>query len=246
MIALTHSRLPNDELMAERCPEFDLVCGGHDHDYVVKPHGPAGVWVVKSGTDFRQLTEVRVTVPEGPPPYARGAISVRTVRHDTVAALPDDPAMAAIVGEFMAAREKQLAVPLGDVVVELDARFSTVRTQESNAGNLVADCLRRVLHADCCLINGGLLRADRVQGPGKYLVKDLVDLLPMATQAVLLEVPGALIPALLENSVAKCVRARARIPPPRRARSRCPPPPHPQVPRAGGALWAGVGHPLLL
>ena len=30
VVALTHSRLPNDELMAERCPEFDLVCGGHD------------------------------------------------------------------------------------------------------------------------------------------------------------------------------------------------------------------------
>ncbi len=175
VVALTHSRLPNDELMAERCPEFDLVCGGHDHDYVVKPHGPAGVWVIKSGTDFRQLTEVRVELPDGPPPYARADIRVRCVRHDTVAALPDDPEMAAIVDEFMAAREKQLAVPLGDVTVELDARFATVRTQESNVGNLVADCLRRSLHADCCLINGGLLRADRVQGPGKYIVKDLVD-----------------------------------------------------------------------
>ena len=36
IIALTHSRLPNDELLAERCPEIDMICGGHDHDYVVK------------------------------------------------------------------------------------------------------------------------------------------------------------------------------------------------------------------
>ena len=75
--------------------------------------------------------------------------------------------------------------------------------QESNAGNLVADCLRYALHGDCCLINGGLLRADAIQGPGPYTVKNLVDLLPMATQAVMLEVPGALFPSILNNAVCK-------------------------------------------
>jgi 5'-nucleotidase len=203
IVALTHSRLPNDELLAERCPEIDLICGGHDHDYVVKQHGPHSTWVVKSGTDFRALTELRLTFPDTPPPFNRGDVTIRATRHDTLASLPEEPNMKAILNEFLASREKSMAVELGVVEVELDARFSTVRTKESNAGNLVAGCLKKALHGDCCLINGGLLRADRVQGPGSYTVKDLVDLLPMATQAVLLEMPGSLIPSILENSVCK-------------------------------------------
>ena len=36
MIALTHMRWPNDELLAREVDGIDLVLGGHDHDYGVK------------------------------------------------------------------------------------------------------------------------------------------------------------------------------------------------------------------
>ena len=172
--------------------------------YVVKQHGPHGVWIVKSGTDFRALTELRISFPETPAPYARGSVAVAWKKHDIVAGLPEDPAMKAILDEYLLSREKQMAAEMGYVDCELDARFATVRTKESNAGNLVADILVQAHHhkgAECCIINGGLLRADRVQGPGKYLVKDLVDILPMSTISVLLGVPGKLFGSILENSV---------------------------------------------
>jgi 5'-nucleotidase len=31
IIAITHSRLPNDEKLGDECPELDMICGGHDH-----------------------------------------------------------------------------------------------------------------------------------------------------------------------------------------------------------------------
>ena len=27
-------RIPNDRLLAEQCPEIDIILGGHDHHYV--------------------------------------------------------------------------------------------------------------------------------------------------------------------------------------------------------------------
>lgn len=36
VIALTHMRLPNDELLCREVPEIDLVLGGHDHNYFCK------------------------------------------------------------------------------------------------------------------------------------------------------------------------------------------------------------------
>jgi 5'-nucleotidase len=213
IIAITHSRLPNDELLASECPQLDMIFGGHDHDYVTKQM-PNGVWVVKSGTDFRALTEIRASFPEPLAgdaaiqdgvfrPYPLGTVKITTTKHDIVASLPEDPAMKAILAEYLDSREKAMQVPIGFCEVPLDARFSVVRTRESNAGNLVADLLRKALHGDCALINGGTLRADRIQGPGEYKVKDLVDLLPMPTQCVLLEIPGGLFPSILENAVAK-------------------------------------------
>ena len=49
VIALTHMRVPNDQLLAASVPEFDLVLGGHDHERweeLVEPHG---VQLIKSG-----------------------------------------------------------------------------------------------------------------------------------------------------------------------------------------------------
>ena len=37
LIALTHIGLRQDRLLAERCPLFDLILGGHSHDVLVQP-----------------------------------------------------------------------------------------------------------------------------------------------------------------------------------------------------------------
>lgn len=51
MIALTHMRAPNDRRLAKEVAEIDLICGGHDHDYLVEEAiGPTGALLVKSGT----------------------------------------------------------------------------------------------------------------------------------------------------------------------------------------------------
>ena len=62
VIALTHMRVPNDELLARECGDvLDLILGGHDHHYAVKKIGEHGCYVVKSGTDFRDLTSLELT-----------------------------------------------------------------------------------------------------------------------------------------------------------------------------------------
>jgi len=77
VIALTHMREPNDVRLAAEVPDIDLILGGHDHLYAVHhvPYTPAdgtvavaekdlsarstGGLVVKSGTDFRNITLIR-------------------------------------------------------------------------------------------------------------------------------------------------------------------------------------------
>jgi len=64
VIALTHMRSPNDKKLAAEVPELDLILGGHDHDVehaVIK-----GVPVIKSGTDFRNFSRIRLWFTDTP------------------------------------------------------------------------------------------------------------------------------------------------------------------------------------
>lgn len=91
VIAVTHMRLPNDRLAA-RIPGVDLVLGGHDHHYVYEP-AVEGVSapLVKSGTNFRDLSSVQLAVGAG------GAVEVEVTRHSITSAVPEDKGIAAVV-----------------------------------------------------------------------------------------------------------------------------------------------------
>lgn len=58
VVALTHFRTPNDIRLADSVPEIDLILGGHDHDYEIikRPN----CYVVKSGTDFREFSLIKL------------------------------------------------------------------------------------------------------------------------------------------------------------------------------------------
>jgi 2',3'-cyclic-nucleotide 2'-phosphodiesterase (5'-nucleotidase family) len=55
---------------------------------------------------------------------------------------------------------------VGESAVDLDGRFATVRTQESNLGNFVADVFREASRADVALLNSGSLRSDIIHPAG--------------------------------------------------------------------------------
>jgi len=59
VIALTHMRLPNDERLAIEAPEIDLILGGHDHVY--EKLFINDILTLKSGTDFRNFSVLKVS-----------------------------------------------------------------------------------------------------------------------------------------------------------------------------------------
>jgi 5'-nucleotidase len=58
IIALTHMRLPNDRILAQNCPQIDLILGGHDHSSVCEVVN--SVTIVKSGSDFEEFSDIKV------------------------------------------------------------------------------------------------------------------------------------------------------------------------------------------
>ena len=61
VVVLTHMDQVEDERLAREVVGLDLVLGGHNHGYSAKRVGSQGVWVVKSGTEFRHLSVIKLT-----------------------------------------------------------------------------------------------------------------------------------------------------------------------------------------
>lgn len=93
----------------------------------------------------------------------------------------------------------------------MDTRFSEVRSRETNIGNFLADLMRKEHNADCALLHGGSIRADKKYEHGFMTLGDWNDIIPFQTSIVLLEATGAQIVEALENGVSKVPALEGRF-----------------------------------
>lgn len=215
VIAITHMREPNDNRLADECPEIDLILGGHDHDYYCSPRGPHKTHVVNSGTDFRDLTKLvcRVLPKKADAAAAapRRLVVESTERVVVDSSVPADAETAAIVEAMGSQVMKQMDVVIGATDVPLDARFSVIRTQESNVGNFIADIMRESTSTDVALVNAGTIRSDTIHPAGQLRLRDLVAMLPMPDELAVLRVSGDQLLSVLENSVSMYPKLEGRF-----------------------------------
>ncbi|ETI23520.1 hypothetical protein G647_05322 [Cladophialophora carrionii CBS 160.54] len=208
IIALTHQREPNDNKLAEKTPEglVDLVLGGHDHYY---QHSLInGTHVLRSGSDFKQLSYIEARRR----PSDDKKWDFHIVRRDIVADIPPDDEMAQVVEKLTTSLKDKLEKPLGYTASPLDARFTTVRLKESNIGNFVCDLMRVHYNGDCCLMASGTIRGDQIYPPGVLKLKDIMNCFPFEDPTIVIRVTGAALLAALENSVCAYPALEGRFP----------------------------------
>ena len=211
VICLTHQREPNDHKLASKLPQgtVDLILGGHDHYYghsIVN-----GTLVLRSGSDFRQLSYLEGRRKRNAWGKTTGW-DFNVMRRDVVSSIPEDPETAATVEKLTAALAPKLAKPVGYTAAPLDGRFTTVRRGESNLANFVCDIMRFHYEADCCLMAAGTVRGDLIYPPGVLRVKDLMDCFPFEDPCVVVRMTGKDIVAALENGVSKYPALEGRFP----------------------------------
>ena len=170
IIAVTHQREPNDNKLAEKTDGLvDMVLGGHDHFY---GHSLInGTHVLRSGTDFKQLSYIEARRRKG----SDKKWDFHIVRRDVVKDIEPDAEAAELAEKTSAKLKSKLEKPLGYTAAPLDARFTTVRLKESNLGNFVCDLMRFHYSGDCALMASGTIRGDQIYPPGVLRVRDLLD-----------------------------------------------------------------------
>lgn len=208
MIALTHMREPNDMKLAKNTPAglIDLILGGHDHFYA--HHFINQVHLLRSGTDFKQLSYIEARRNESD--QARWDFDI--IRRDIVRAIPEDKDTLELVGKLTSTLKQKLEKPIGYTVIPLDGRFTTVRTKESNLGNFVCDLMRQYYNADCAIMAAGTIRGDQIYPPGVIQLKDIMNCFPFEDPVVVLRVKGKHILSALENAVSLVPALEGRYP----------------------------------
>ena len=210
VIALTHLTVAEDRALA-RVGGINLILGGHDHDPI--SYLENGVLILKAGSDAHFLGVVDLVIDTV---ESRGGPRVVTYpqwRFRSTRGVAADAQVGALVDKYNAELDEALDVPVGPTEVALDSQRSSVRSMETNMGNLIADAIREAVDADVGLTNGGGIRGNKVYEPGAMLTrKDVLTELPFGNVAVLVEISGADLRAALENGVSQVEDGAGRFP----------------------------------
>ena len=211
VVALTHLEVETDRALLREVRGLDIILGGHEHDPITFYEG--GKLLIKAGYDARYLPVVDVTLRRAEKRGEPIVLWRAEWRYRDNSGIAPDPEVAAIVARWNEKLDAELGVAIGTAAVELDTRRETVRTRESNFGNLVADAMRLSTGAEVALTNGGGIRGDRTYAPGTVITrKDVLAELPFGNVTVLVALSGADLLAALENGVGQVEKKAGRFP----------------------------------
>ncbi len=211
IIAITHLDIAADRELARAVDGIDVILGGHDHDPITFYEG--GVLIHKSGYDAHYLGVVDLRIDTVETRRGPAVSIVPSWEMRTTAGVEPDAEVAALVQSYMDKLDQELNVVIGTTTVELDSQRSSVRTGETNMGNLIADAMRAGVGADIAITNGGGIRGDRTYDAGSQLTRrDIQTELPFGNVTVLLELTGAQVLEALENGVSRVEDTAGRFP----------------------------------
>ncbi|KAI9570842.1 Metallo-dependent phosphatase-like protein [Boletus coccyginus] len=219
----------------------DIILGGHDHHYFVSKgvttwegydisipsigsEGDNGdVLVVKSGTDFRELSELTLELEDTPPGSVRKKVirAVHGKHHEIRPGMPSSKNLQKILNGLLSSVSEAFKAPICITEVDLNLRSLFLRTDESAAGNWFADALRHAyddaLYAkygsgsDGVLICSGTLRGDSVYSTGVITLGDILEILPFDDPVVVLELDGESLWDVLEAGVSRYPAQDGRV-----------------------------------
>ena len=211
IVALTHLALADDRILANSVKGLNLILGGHDHDPLTVFEGD--VMIHKSGYDAHHLGVIDLTVDIVEKRGKKKLVLAHEWRMISTTGVTPDADTMKIVDGYQGNLNTELDVVIGEAKVTLDSRKDSVRTMESNIGNLIADAMRMTLGADVGLTNGGGIRANRTYDAGTKLTrKDILTELPFGNVTVLIELSGVDLLAALENGVSHVEKKAGRFP----------------------------------
>ena len=189
VVLVSHLGFPQDMKLLAEVPGVDVCLSGHTHNRLYRPAVQGKTLVIQSGCHGSFLGRLDVEVQGG---------RVVGHRHQLIEVGEDvrpDPEVEALVEKAMAPYRKELAEPVGTTRTPLN-RFTAL---EATADNLLLQAVREQTGAQMAFANGWRFGAPVV--PGKVVLNDLFNLVPMNPPISTVELTGEELAAMLEENL---------------------------------------------
>jgi 2',3'-cyclic-nucleotide 2'-phosphodiesterase (5'-nucleotidase family) len=205
-----------DELLANH--DTMLIPGDEENVSATYPHLAADVDgkdvpVITTSGSYRYLGRLEVAFDASGEVLAATGDPIRVVRHGADDASAADPEIEERVTKQVEAALQELAASVvGESEVPLDGRRESVRTRETNLGNLITDSLLAAAQrsggdfgageVDIAIQNGGGIRNDSVLPAAPVTELDTFDVLPFPNFVTVIEgVNPERLKLIMENAV---------------------------------------------
>jgi 5'-nucleotidase/UDP-sugar diphosphatase len=193
IIGLLHIGYAWDREFAQKVNGIDIIVDGQDRDHVHET--VKDTIIVQEGSGGEYLGVLRFTFKDGHilnPTWKRILIDSK---------VGYDPEIQALMEGYMSEYEERLGQKIGESTVDLDARKDTLRSGETNLGDLVADTwIARFADSDIALANSGSIRGDTIYPAGSLSYLTVNEILPYRGEIVVVEMLGSDIKQVLEVS----------------------------------------------
>ena len=172
IIALTHLNVQEDVQLAKAVPEINIMIGGHDHF----PHTQycGETLIHKSGLDGRYLFRLQFELEKRTTEFGGKSftkVNVFTTWKMIVnRGFEPDPETQKIVKFYVDQLPKESNDPIALVSSNLNSSTESLRSKETNMGNLVADSLKSKFNSDFAFVSGGNIRNDTFYAAGSVKI----------------------------------------------------------------------------
>lgn len=225
IVVLSHLGYTVDQELAEAVDGIDIIVGGHSHTQLdeAEVHHADGepTLIVQTGEYNKYLGQLDVVFDSKGvlTEWEDKLISLDAKNDAGEYVIKSDAESEAKLKEYALPLEKLKQTVIGETEVDLDGERGSVRTKETNLGNIMADGMRAkvmsiVKEPDVkgyvTIQNGGGIRASI--GSGDITLGHLLTTMPFGNNLSGLKMTGKEIVAALENGVSGVEKGEGRFP----------------------------------
>lgn len=202
VIALSHLGISEEskhssKKVAESVDGIDLIVDGHSHNVIEKGMLVNNTLIVQAGEYDKNLGIVEITIENDQLENMRAELYTKEKAADIT---PDQKILELIAGA-KEKNEKITSEVIGKSEVELNGERASVRTRETNLGNLVTDAMMAAVDADVAITNGGGIRASIDKG--EITKGEVITVLPFGNTTIVKNIKGSELFEAVEHGISK-------------------------------------------
>ena len=193
------SSAPGVVTLARSVPGIDVIVGGHSHNKIAEPVVENGTLILQAADDGKYVGRLDLTFKNGvvsmqgnrlipvnlKKKVKKGGKTERVLIEEEI---KEDPDMLALLTPFYEQGQSKLAKVIGSTPDVFVGERKTVRSQETNLGNLIARTQRLKVGADVAIMNSGGIRTSIAKGDITY--KDVLKVQPFSNSICLVTLTG--------------------------------------------------------